>query len=692
MAVLPSSLRATVLNLALSLGTIAVCAGGAEGLCRLLEARHAPAVAAYITDWAIWDGDFYTVDSTAAGWPPLEDYNADGLRDRTHSVEKPAGVERLVVLGDSVTAGYRIRPEEAYPQVLQDRLDALAGTRVEVFNVALGGWSTRQERIAYGRLARKYRPDHVLVGVCLNDIPELGNNLGRPARWMAGLHRRSALVRRIVGAAEREIRSIEELVLHPESERVRQAYDRFFAELLALRAEVQEDRASFAVLVFPFEFQMAPDGPAPVPQKAIAAFCAREGIPCLDLLPALRRTGPAAFVDYDHFTRAGSEVVAEEILASRIVPALGTPRAGEQMDSDLASRLRDPDPAVRAASAWAIGRGTHRLSHVPALAAALRDGDPRARAGAAWTLGRMGPLARAAAPDLIRALRDRDAEVGRRAADALGGLGLDHTFVPALVAVLGDRAAPARAVAAQALAALGPVAADAVDALVLALDAPEEAVRREALAALRATGAAGRAAVPALLRAFEDPALRWRVPDVLGAMGPAAREAVPALTAALDDPSGTVRWRAAKALGRIGPAAASAAWPLVRLTRDPQGNVRAAALTALARVDADPHLSLPPLSAALADRDGEVRRTASDALGAMGPAARDAVPGLVALLQDPDMWVRSAAARALGRTARGSEKAAAALKHLLQDGEPAVRAEAARALKRLSAQRRASTR
>lgn len=111
MPVLPSSLRAAVLNLALSLVTIAVCAGGAEGLCRLLEARHAPAVAAYITDWAIWDGDFYTVDSTAAGWPPLEDYNADGLRDRTHSVEKPEGVERLVVLGDSVTAGYRIRPD-----------------------------------------------------------------------------------------------------------------------------------------------------------------------------------------------------------------------------------------------------------------------------------------------------------------------------------------------------------------------------------------------------------------------------------------------------------------------------------------------------------------------------------------------------------------------------------------------------
>ena len=47
-------------------------------------------------------------------------------------------------------------------------------------NVGLWGWSTRQERLAYERIARRYRPDQVLLGVCLNDIPELQNNLARP--------------------------------------------------------------------------------------------------------------------------------------------------------------------------------------------------------------------------------------------------------------------------------------------------------------------------------------------------------------------------------------------------------------------------------------------------------------------------------------------------------------------------------
>ena len=62
-------------------------------------------------------------------------------------------------------------------------------------NVALWGWSTRQERIAWQRIARGYRPDAAVLAVCLNDIPELFNNLSRPPRWLAALHARSALVR-----------------------------------------------------------------------------------------------------------------------------------------------------------------------------------------------------------------------------------------------------------------------------------------------------------------------------------------------------------------------------------------------------------------------------------------------------------------------------------------------------------------
>ena len=40
--------------------------------------------------------------------------------------------------------------------------------------------------------------DAVIVAVCLNDIPELQNNLTRPPAWLSALHGRSALVRRLL--------------------------------------------------------------------------------------------------------------------------------------------------------------------------------------------------------------------------------------------------------------------------------------------------------------------------------------------------------------------------------------------------------------------------------------------------------------------------------------------------------------
>jgi len=44
------------------------------------------------------------------------------------------------------------------------------------------------------------------------------------------------------------------------------------------------------------------------------SFCRRQGIPCLDLLPALRRLGTRAFIDEDHLSAQGAKLVAEEVI------------------------------------------------------------------------------------------------------------------------------------------------------------------------------------------------------------------------------------------------------------------------------------------------------------------------------------------------------------------------------------------
>jgi acyl-CoA thioesterase-1 len=48
---------------------------------------------------------------------------------------------RIVVLGDSITAGYGLNPSEAYPAVLQQKIDA-AGLPFEVVNAGLSGDTT----------------------------------------------------------------------------------------------------------------------------------------------------------------------------------------------------------------------------------------------------------------------------------------------------------------------------------------------------------------------------------------------------------------------------------------------------------------------------------------------------------------------------------------------------------------------
>jgi HEAT repeat protein/lysophospholipase L1-like esterase len=686
-------LPALVQNLLLSAATVIVVGGAAEGVCRLFEReRPAPPPAAYITDWG--GSEFATLKSAATGWPPWEDYNSDGLRDREHAVEKPRGARRVACLGDSVTLGYGIRPQEAWPQVLEDLIDA-RGQRAEVFNVAFGGWSTRQELIAYRRVARKYRPDDVILGICLNDVPEMQNNLTRPPRFVRALYRRSALVRTAIGARRREIASVEELFRDPTSPKVKDAFRLLFDDIRALRTDVRADGGRLAVVVFPFRFQVLPGAPAPSAQRAIAEFCASEGLPFFDALPALRDLGEAAFIDYDHFSPAGARRVAEAVADSglldldegatpertasspqMVVPAAGKPvpallvslRAADpreraaaaralgnrpaEPDSaipSLAAALADPVPEVRAAATWGLGGfGPAAASALPALATRLRDDVAAVRAGSAWALGQIGPAARSATSPLVALLDDEDESVRWRAGEALAAVGPEPaTCLEALRRIVADPGRRGRAEAAGALGQLGPAASPAAPALMSALGDARNDVRARAAWALGRIGPAAAPAVPVLVRMIGDPDNGWRAVDALGAIGPAAGAAVGALTEALTQASGSMRWRAAQALGRIGESAAPAAPALVRALDDGEDNVRLASARALARVRADPDLVRAPLLRTLADPDSRVRAAAARALSRLGPDPATERALDERARSDPDETVRAEARHAL---------------------------------------------
>lgn len=102
--------------------------------------------------------------------------NRLGYRDRNHPVDKPPGTTRIVVLGDSIAAGWGIdETGNAFPALVEAALqedgggDPEAEREMEVLNFAVTGYNTAQEVETLASRALPYDPDLVLLAYCLND-------------------------------------------------------------------------------------------------------------------------------------------------------------------------------------------------------------------------------------------------------------------------------------------------------------------------------------------------------------------------------------------------------------------------------------------------------------------------------------------------------------------------------------------
>lgn len=98
--------------------------------------------------------------------------NALGLRGPETTLEKPEGVRRVAVLGDSIAFGYWVRDEQGFARQLEGLLQAVGarGGRVEVLNFGVPGYNLEQEIETLRAKALAYSPDLVVVLFCLNDL------------------------------------------------------------------------------------------------------------------------------------------------------------------------------------------------------------------------------------------------------------------------------------------------------------------------------------------------------------------------------------------------------------------------------------------------------------------------------------------------------------------------------------------
>jgi lysophospholipase L1-like esterase len=132
--------------------------------------------------------------------------NPLGLRGPETTLEKPPGVRRIAVLGDSIAFGYWVSDEQGFARQLERLLnEAPAATgRVEVLNFGVPGYNLEQEIEALRAKALAFSPDLVVVLFCLNDLESLfsyelglvqertdrvGTALGRVREWLVARSR-----------------------------------------------------------------------------------------------------------------------------------------------------------------------------------------------------------------------------------------------------------------------------------------------------------------------------------------------------------------------------------------------------------------------------------------------------------------------------------------------------------------------
>ncbi len=98
--------------------------------------------------------------------------NSMGLRDREYSISKPAKTFRILVLGDSITAGNGISNlHKIYSKVLEQNLQKhYSNKKIEVLNFGVGGYHTLQEIELLRVKGLQYQPDLIVIGFCLNDF------------------------------------------------------------------------------------------------------------------------------------------------------------------------------------------------------------------------------------------------------------------------------------------------------------------------------------------------------------------------------------------------------------------------------------------------------------------------------------------------------------------------------------------
>lgn len=252
--------------------------------------------------------------------------NSLGLRSAEVTTAKPAGAFRILALGDSVTFGWGLRGEDAYPSQLASLLATLRpGHSFEVINAGVSGYGTWQQALWLREIGLSLQPDVVVVQAHLNDASDnLWGTLGWQGGeqgWLAQHSYLARLVQRVLGSAAP--RSDVPCAADWKVGMDQVCWQSTEQLLNELRGDAQAAGATTVLLPSPMRWQVEPgvrDVRAWVDaaryQDVLRQYAEGNGWIFVDPLPAFRQAysaGQSLFLDVGHPNEAGQRLLAQEL-------------------------------------------------------------------------------------------------------------------------------------------------------------------------------------------------------------------------------------------------------------------------------------------------------------------------------------------------------------------------------------------